>query len=124
MAHCGKKAWLVPANAHPFRGSSPAEAPVAPAASLIQLRIEAVPLRGPDAGLAPAAAVLQGIKLLPYGCRALAAVTAFGAGGWRIPKVLSDGGMAAPRTGSAQGLRRRGCSPSLHRPALIFRETF
>lgn len=44
---------------------SPAEAPVASAASLIQLRVEVVLLQGPDAGLAPAAAALQGIKLLP-----------------------------------------------------------
>lgn len=98
-------AWLVPCNDYAFHGSSPAEAPTAPAASLIQLRIEAISLGGPDAGLAPAAAALQGFKLLPYGRRTLAVVTAFGTGRWCIPKVLSNGSMAAPRTGSAEGLR-------------------
>lgn len=39
-----------------FHVPSPAEAPISPAASLIQLRIEAIPLGGPNAGLAPAAA--------------------------------------------------------------------
>lgn len=101
-------ARLVQWNDYAFDGSSPAEAPIAPAAPLIELRIEAIPLRRPDAGLAPAAATLQGIQLLPYGCRTLAVVTAFGAGGWCIPKVLSNGCMAAPRRGSecrgAEGL--------------------
>lgn len=84
--------------------SSPAEAPIASAASLVQLRVEVVPLEGPDASLAPAAAVLQGIKLLPYSCRTLAVVTAFGAGRRCIPKVLSNGSVAAPTVSSANGM--------------------
>lgn len=100
-----------------LHGPSPAEAPIAPAASLIQLRVKAVSLGGPNAGLAPAASELQGIQLLPHGYRVLAVVAAFGTGRGRVPEVLGDGSMAAPRAGSMAearggGLRQAGATVS------------
>lgn len=89
-------------------GLSPAKAPITPAASLIQLRVKAVPLGEPNGGLAPAAALLQSVQLLPHSCRVLAVVTAFGAGGGRIPEVLSNGSVAAPGAGSITQARGEG----------------
>lgn len=87
-----------------FHGPSPAEAPVAPAASLIQLRVKAISLGGPDAGLVPAVSVFQGVPLLPHGRGVLAVVTAFGAGGGRIPEVLGNGSMATPSRRQGRGM--------------------
>lgn len=80
-------------------GPLPAKASITPAASLIQLRVIAIPLGGPNAGLVPAASLLQSVQLLPHTCGVLAAVTAFRAGGGYVPEVLGDGGMAAPGAG-------------------------
>lgn len=88
-----------------FHGPSPAESIIAPAASLIQLRVKAISLGGPDAGLAPAAAALQSIQLPLHSCRVLTVVTAFGAGRRCIPKVLGNGSMAAPGGGNTVELR-------------------
>lgn len=87
---------------------SPAEAPGASAASLVELRVEAIPLGGPDAGLAPAASLLQGVQLLLHSCRVLAVVAASGAGGARIPEVFGNSSMAAPGAGSRAEARDEG----------------
>lgn len=99
-------------------GPSPAKAPITPAASLIQLRVKAIPLGGPNAGLAPAGSLLQSVQLLPHSRWVQAVVTAFGAGGGRIPEVLGNGSMATPAGGGTAQARGEGpagqhCSPDL-----------
>ena len=84
-------------------GPLPAKAPVTPAASLVQLGVIAIPLGGANAGLVPTASLLQSIQLLPHTRGVLAAVTAFGAGGGRVPEVLGNGSMAAPGAGVVRG---------------------
>lgn len=95
---------------------SPAEAPGASAASFIELRVEAIPLGGPNAGLAPAASLLQGVQLLLHSCRVLAVVAASGAGGGRIPKVFGNSSMAAPGADSRAEARGEGPWQTLVHP--------